>query len=276
MREATEPTPVDVQSFSAGRILKEAWEICTKYFGALVMPMFLLMLPGSFIEVAAENKLVEAMGSLVSGLLMPIASMGIVRSVIMLKREGHGPTSGATFDQGCAYWWGGIRIGIVIGLYLIVLFCAIMALILPGSLLAQSSELFGGLILTVGILASIWVFIWFSSRACLALPAMADGPESAFKAFDAGWKICKDNVQHTRRLFLFIVLWGVLFATVGGCVMIIPFAITNSEGNGATGIIDAIFIIPGLLLYAGWLSFFYVAFSLCYQNLKPAPAEPQA
>ena len=46
MREYTEPTPIDLQAFSTGRILKESWEISTKYFGALVMPMFILMIPG--------------------------------------------------------------------------------------------------------------------------------------------------------------------------------------------------------------------------------------
>jgi membrane-anchored glycerophosphoryl diester phosphodiesterase (GDPDase) len=276
MREYTEPTPIDVQSFSAGRILKESWEISTRYFGALVMPMFLLMIPGVVIEVAAESKLIETLGNLVSGLLMPIASMGILRSVIMLKREGHGPVMGSTFDQGCAYWWSGIRIGIVTGLYFITLCFAIVALILPGSLLMRSSEFAGGLLLTVGILASIWLAIWFASRACLALPAMADSPESAFKSFDAGWKICKQNIQHTRKLFLFIILIGVLFAVVAGCVLIVPFAIANAGGEGATGILAAIFILPGLLLHAGWLSFFYVAFCLCYLNLKPAPAVPQA
>ena len=100
MREFSVPNPAEQKPLSTGRILKESWEICTQYFGALVMPMVLLMIPGMIIAAAIDGKPGEAIGNFIGGLLMPIASMGACRMVIMLKRSGDKPTLSTTFNEG--------------------------------------------------------------------------------------------------------------------------------------------------------------------------------
>ena len=273
MREYTEPTPIDLQAFSTGRILKESWEICTKYFGALVMPMFILMIPGVIAAMIIDGKLGESIGNFVGGILMPIASMGINRSLIMLKREGTTPTLGTTFDHGCDYWWRGIRIGIVSGFYFLLLILVIIALILPGALLLSQSGIAGGFLLTLGVVASIWLSIWFVTRASLAIPSMADSSLDAFPAFAAGWKIAKENVAHTRTVVL--ALGGLGFAAF--LFVIIVIAITSAvfvaPGDGSGEAALGLLLFPALVLYAAGLTFAYVAINLTYQALKPAPTE---
>ena len=273
MREYTEPTPIDLQAFSTGRILKESWEISTKYFGALVMPMFILMIPGVIAAMIIDGKLGESIGNFVGGILMPIASMGINRSLITLKREGKAPTLGTTFDHGCEYWWRGIRIGIVSAFYFILLILAVLALILPGALLLSQSALAGGILLTLGTGASIWLSIWFVTRACLAIPSMADSSLDAFPAFEAGWKIAKDNMAHTRTVVL--TLGGLGFAAFLFAIIIV--AITSlvfvASGIGSEEAAIGLLALPALVLYAAGLTFAYVAINLTYQALKPAPTE---
>jgi ABC-type transport system involved in cytochrome c biogenesis permease component len=87
MREYTEPTPVDLQSFSTGRILKESWEISTKYFGALVMPMVVLMIPGMIIAAAIDGKPGEAILTFIVSVVMLAVLIDIV-SATDLDPEG--------------------------------------------------------------------------------------------------------------------------------------------------------------------------------------------
>jgi hypothetical protein len=273
MREVTETTPPDLQSFSAGRILKESWEISTKYFGALVMPMVLLMIPGMIIAAAIDGKPGEAINNFIGGILMPIASMGACRSVIMLKRSGDNPTLSTTFNQGFKHWWAGIRIGIVSGLYIIGLAMGILILVLPGALLVDGNAIAGWALLTLGIGTSIWLTVWFAARACLATPCMADGSSSSFRAFDAGWKIAKNNAKQTTKVLISIVGIGILTFTVSAVMLAVLIAIVSATDLDSEGPLVTILVLPLLVPYATWLTYTYVAFSLTYLTLKPAPKE---
>ena len=269
MREYTEPTPIDLQAFSTGRILKESWEICTKYFGALVMPMFLMLVPGVLIVMFIPGKPGESLDNLVSGILLPIAVMGLNRSILMLKSEGLTPTLGQTFSAGSDYWWRGIKINIVTGLYGFVLGISIVLMIIPGALVVDTEALWGGILLAAGIVGSIWTLVWFCAHACLAMPAMADGRTSAFKSFEAGWELAKRNQSSTRPLFLAIagISIGVLLILIGTAGLAIGLEICTEE------VAIGLMMIPLFLSYTFGIAYFYIAVNLAYQALKPAPTE---
>lgn len=269
MREYTEPTPIDLQAFSTGRVLKESWEISTKYFGALVMPLFLLMLPGFIIVMIVPGKPGESLNNLISAILCPIAVMGLNRAVLRLKTEGVIPSFSQTFTAGNEYWWRGFKINFVTGIYGIGIGIAIIVMILPGALLASKEALIGGILLTAGAIGCIWILIWFCTRACLAIPAMADNRTSASKAFDAGWDLAKKNADSTRRLVLAIagISLGLLITFVGAVALAAFTGICSAE------IAIGLLAIPALFLYIFCLAYFYVAMNLAYLALKPAPAE---
>jgi Membrane domain of glycerophosphoryl diester phosphodiesterase len=273
MREFSVPNPAEQKPLSTGRILKESWEICTQYFGALVMPMFLLMIPGMIIAAAIDGKPGEAIGNFIGGLLMPIASMGACRMVIMLKRSGDKPTLSTTFNEGFKHWWAGIRIGIVSGLYIIGLVMGILILVLPGALLMDGNTIAGGALLTLGIGVSLWLTFWFAARACLATPSMADGSTSSFRAFDAGWKIAKNNAKQTTKILLSIIGIAILAFIVSMVMLIVLIAIVSAADLDPEGPLVAIMVLPFVIPYAALLTYAYIAFSLTYLALKPAPKD---
>jgi hypothetical protein len=266
MREYTEPTPIDLQAFSTGRVLKESWEISTKYFGALVMPMFIVMLPVVGVSFLVPGKGGEAMNNFLSVFLTPFAVMGLHRSMLLLKAQGLTPRFGQTFAHGSDYWWRGIKIGIVSGLYCIPLILVIVVLIMPGAILIEKMEALGGFLLVLGVGLSLTLLAWFCGRACLVYAAMADDRTSSTKAFDAGWQITKGKLRHTLSLGFSILGIGLL--TVLALVIVGAAAVGLELCR--TEVAVGLLAIPAVLAYIFVLTYAHVATNLAYQALKPA------
>jgi len=273
MREYVEPTPVDLQAFSTGRILKESLEICTKYFGALVTPMLLIVLACLPIMFIVGGKAGEALNNILSGVFGPIAVMGLHHSILKLKSEGQIPSFSRTFSYGNAYWWRGIKIVIVSGLYaLVLLIGALLAAAIfyvPGILLVDKEPMAGGVLFVLAGILFLCIAAWFGSRACFAFSAMADHQTSATKAFDIGWSLTKGNERKALRLGL--VVTGLAMVVVMG--FIIVGAILAGLKILGEPVLVGVFAIASLFAYFFLLSYTHVAFNLAYQALKPAPRE---
>jgi hypothetical protein len=273
MREYTEPTPVDLQSFSTGRILKESWEICTGYFGALVMPATLIILACLPTVFIFPGKTGEAINNLLTGILSPIAMMGVHHSVIRLKAEGMVPSFSRTFSFGNDYWWRGIKIGFVLGFFMLALVLAagLAAAIffIPGMLVVDKEPAVGAILFVLAGILFLSIAAWFGSRSCLAYSAMADYRTSATQAFNVGWRLTKGNEGKT--LLLGLIVTGLAIAVLIGFIftgaILIGFEIM--EEAVAVGVL----LIPGLIAYMFGLVYTHVVFNLAYQALKPAPKE---
>ena len=272
MREYTEPTPVDVQSFSAGRILKESWEISTRYFGALVMPLALVILAFFPIVFVVPGKAGEALNNVLLAIFSPIAVMGLHHSVLRLKAEGQAPTFGQTLSYGVEYWGRGFRIGLLLALYAMLFIVGAMLAaaipLVPGTMLVDKHPASGAILIGIGGLVFLGLICWFLARTCLAYSAMADGLSSASRAFEFGWELTKNNTKKTLSL---------CFALLGITVLIAFVFIMAAVFMAATGIeedtIAAVLIFAGVLIYLFGLSYIHVCLCLTYQALKPAPKE---
>lgn len=273
MREYTEPTPSNLQEFSAGRILKESWEICTKYFGALVMPAFILMIPAFAIAFLVPGKGGEALNNVYSAIFYPIAIMGLHHSVLRLKAEGMMPSFGRTFSFGSDYWWRGIKIGIVSGLYSLVLVLgALLAsaiFFVPGILLVDKNKEAGVILFILAGIVFLCIAAWFACRACLAYAAMADHQESATRAFEYGMSLTKGNERKTLKMGLAIS--GVALAVILGFVIV--GAICEGSGVLEQPMTIGILGLAAVFAYVFLLCLAHVATHLAYQSLKPAPKE---
>jgi len=273
MREVTETTPPDLQSFSTGRILKESWEISTKYFGALVMPMVVLALLGVPFVFIFPGSIGELINNIISACVGPIALMGLYRSTLTLKSAGISPSFGSTTSSGSEYWWRGIKIGCVIGLYT---FCAVLGGILatavlwiPGILLVEEYKTAG---ITLFVFAGIGLtgfLFWFGARACLAYAAMADERSVAFESFSIAWDMTKGRLSQVLRIAL--IPFGIGLVLVFAAIVL--FGLMFAVDQTIAGIALVLLFIPGLLAYFLMLSWIHVALCLTYQALKPAPTE---
>jgi hypothetical protein len=273
MREVTETTPPDLQSFSTVRILKESWEICTKYFGALVMPLVLIILacmPSVFI---VPGKPGEALNNILLAIFMPIGVMGLHHSVLRLKSEGKLPTFSQTFSFGNEFWGRGFRIGLLLGVYtfLVVIGSMIAAAIpfVPGTMLIDKHPIPGAILVGLGGLLFLGALAWFAARSCLAYSAMADGLTSATRAFELGWEMTKPHIKKTLNLGF--ALTGILVIII--FVFILAAAIMAGLGIADEDTLTVVFIFAGLIVYLFGLAYTHVCLNLTYQALKPAPRE---
>ncbi len=273
MREYVEPTPSDLQAFSTGRILRESWEICAKYFGALVMPMTILMLCGAPFLFILEDPWGGLFNNIISGLLGPIAVMGLYRSLFNLKTAGKAPTFAATLAEGNDYWWRGFKIAMILGLFTVVALMAGLLIaaifLIPGFMLVDKNPVAGGTLIVAGTLVVIVVLSWFASRSCLSYAAMADGRTSATEAFNAAWKMTKGKIGKTLAIGSIIVAIAVALIWLILIFVALMFAIDKKAG--LVGIFLA--LIPSLMLYFFLICYSHVAMGLTYQAFKPAPPE---
>jgi hypothetical protein len=272
MREVTETTPPDLQAFSTARILKESWEICIKYFGALVMPMVVIILacaPSIFIFPGKGG---EALNNILVAIFSPIAVMGLHHSVLRLKSEGKEPTFSTTFSYGHEYWGRGFRIGLILGLYAILfLIAAVIAAAIPfapGAMLMDKNMALGALLVGVGGLLFLGLAAWFAARSCLAYSAMADGLTSATRAYELGWEMTKSHTKKT--LSLGFALTGILVVFIFLFIMAGVFMAALEFDQVS---ITAILIFGGIITYLFGLAYTHVCLCLTYQALKPAPKE---
>jgi hypothetical protein len=273
MREYVETTPSDLQAFSIGRILRESWEICTKYFGALVMPMTILMLCGTPFIFIVEKPYGGLLNNFISGLLGPIAVMGLYRSILSLKAAGKVPTFAATLAEGNDYWWRGFKIAMILGLFTVVALMAGLMVgaifLIPGFMLTDKNQIVAGVLIVIGVIIVIAVLAWYASRACLCYAAMADGRTSATDAFKAAWSMTKGKIGKTLAIGAIIAGIGLAFLWLVAVFLALMFAVSNEAGLG--GVFLA--LIPSLLLYFFLICYSHVAMGLTYQAFKPAPPE---
>lgn len=273
MREYTEPTPVDVQSFSAGRVLKESWEISTRYFGALVMPMVVLSLCGAPFVFILPEPIGNLVNNIINSIIGPIALMGLYRSTLILKSTGASPSFSSTTGSGKEYWWRGIKIGCIIGLYtacaVLVGVLATALLWIPGILLMEE---FKTSAITLFVFAGIGLtgfLCWFGARACLAYAAMADERSVAFESFSIAWDMTKGRLGEIASIGLALAGIGLTLVVMASLFLALMFSLDESVGV----IVLVLLFIPGLLAYFFVLSWSHVALCLAYQVLKPAPKE---
>jgi hypothetical protein len=273
MREVTEPTPIDLQAFSTGRILKESWEICTKYFGALVMPMVVMTLLGVPFVFIFPGAIGDLINNIISACLGPIALMGLYRSTLALKSTGTSPSFSSTTSNGSEYWWRGIKIGCVIGLYT---FCAVLCGILatsilwiPGILLLEEYKTAAIALFVFAGIGLTGFLCWFGARACLAYASMADERSIAFESFSIAWDMTKGRLGEIASIGLALAGIGLALLLMLSVFLALLFALDESIGVIAL----ILLFIPGLLAYFFVLSWGHVALCLTYQALKPAPTE---
>jgi hypothetical protein len=273
MREVTETTPPDLQAFSTARILKESWEISIKYFGALVMPLALIVLacmPSVFI---VHGKGGEFLNNVLLAIFTPIGVMGLHHSVLRLKTEGKEPTFSSTFSFGHEYWGRGFRIGWILGLYtfLVVIGAMIAAAIpfVPGTMLIDKHAVPGAILVGLGGLLFLGALAWFAARSCLAYSAMADGLTSASRAYDVGWEMTKSQVKKT--LSLGFALTGILVVII--FVFIMAGVVLTSLEVAEEDTIVAMITFAAIVTYLFGIAYTHVCLNLTYQALKPAPKE---
>ena len=273
MREYTEPTPIDLQAFSTSRILKESWEICTKYFGALVMPMVVLTLVGVPFVFIFPGPFGDLINNIFNLCLGPIALMGLYRSTLTLKSAGISPSFSSTTSSGSEYWWRGIKIGCVIGLYTFCAFvCGVLAtsiLWIPGILLMEDLKTAAITLFVFAGIGLMGFLCWFGARACLSYAAMADERHIAFESFSIAWEMTKGRLGQIASIGLAIAGIGLALLLMVSLFLALMFAL--DESVGAIALI--LLFIPGLLAYFFVLSWGHVALCLSYQALKPSPKE---
>ncbi len=273
MREVTENTPPDLQAFSTARILKESWEISTKYFGALVMPTVVLSLCGVPFVFILPDAIGELTSNIINACVGPIALMGLYRSTLTLKSAGTSPSFGSTTSSGSEYWWRGIKIGCVIGLYT---FCAVLCGILatsvlwiPGILLLEDYKTAAIALFVFAGIGLTGFLCWFGARACLAYAAMADERSVAFESFSIAWDMTKGRLGEIASIGL--ALAGIGFGLLLMVSLFLALMFALDESIGVIALI--LLFIPGLLAYFFVLCWGHVALCLTYQALKPAPTE---
>lgn len=272
MREVTENTPPDLQAFSTARILKESWEISTKYFGALVMPVVVIILACTLPVFIFPGKGGEVMNNVLAAIFSPIAFMGLQHSVLRLKSQGKEPTFSSTFSFGHEYWGRGFRLGWILGLYtfLLVIGAMIAAAIpfVPGTMLIDKHAVPGAILVGLGGLLFLGALAWFGARSCLAYSAMADGLTSATRAFELGWEMTKSHVKKT--LSLGFALTGILVIII---FLFVLAAVFMSALEIEEDISVAVLVFGGVLAYLFGLAYTHICLNLTYQALKPAPKE---
>jgi membrane-anchored glycerophosphoryl diester phosphodiesterase (GDPDase) len=272
MREYTEPTPIDLQAFSTGRILKESWEICTKYFGALVMPMFLILVPSIFLAYITENKAFDMIHRAYFTFIVPLVMIGIHRAVLNLKEKGIRPTFNETWREGNECWWRGIKANWYSQLALGLSMLGSFLLLLPGILVMHSDEMVGWLLLAVGIPAAIALLTWCTLRIWLTMPAMADGQTSSRKAFNISLSLTEGKV---RKLLPFAYAFiGILLGLALALFMVFMIAAIISDGRDESmEALGELIFIPLVASFIFGLTYGMTVSTLTYIALRPAPKE---
>jgi len=272
MREYTEPTPVDLQAFSTGRILKESWEICTKYFGALVMPFILIILPTIILSCITEDKAFEVIYRAYFTFIAPLAVIGIHRAILNLKDRGIQPSFGETWREGIEYWWRGIKANWYSQLALGLSMLGGVLLVLPGILVMNHSKAFGWVLLVIGIPASICLVTWCALRIWLTVPAMADGQTSSRKAFNISTTLTEGNVK--RLLPFAYAAAGIIVGLVVSLLIIVIIAslINGGDDESMTKLGEWISIPLGLAIMFA-MTYGMTVSTLTYIALRPTPIE---
>lgn len=263
MREYTEPTPPDVQSFSAGRILKESWEICTKYFGALVMPMVFAVIPAAMAGVIFTGLTgLNSYGSFIHAVILLVV-FGIHGAVFSLKNNGQTPTFSKVFSLGSCLWAKGTLAALMMAACIAVSYFLFVLLVMPGLVLwVNTKQAYAGMLIWAGFLSGVSQMSWCLIRVGLTLPAIADDKTKPVQAIARAWKITSGKVRTILPIYS-IIAGALIFLSI------VLLVLTNiSYGRQ-----DDEFITGAYVLFIGlpFFVFVTVAQSLTYLALKPAP-----
>ena len=271
MYETHEHAPINQSKLSVRKILKESWDLSTKYFKALVLPFLIISIPNLFLALSSKEKSSLGISTII---LTPIAIMGLHRTLLTLKSEGKHPTLRQTFEQGNEYWGRGFKIDLVYSLYLIPLIALVICLMTPSFCVVDKDSAIWAVYFLSGLTISIIVFYLFWARTCLASAAMADNKLGAFKTFRLAWTLTKGKLFKIicihltiDAISLFIVIPIVfLLGCLLGKLACVLSGINSDDFN------HPIFLSPIIVIF--WLTFgYYTTFlqincNLIYQNLK--------
>jgi hypothetical protein len=265
MREVTETTPPDLQSFSTGRILKESWEISTKYFGALVMPVVIAVIPAAMADVIFTGLTgLNPYGLFIYAAVLLVA-LGIHGAIISLKKNGETPTFSKVFALGSRLWPKGTLAALIMAACVAISYFLFVLLVLPGILLwVNTKQAYAGMLIWAGFLAGITQMSWCLIRVGLTLAAVADDKTSPVQAIARAWKITRGKVRTVLPLFSIIA--GIL---------LLFFIILIIAANMSSGWQNDEFLTGVFVLFIGlpFFAFVTVAVNLTYLALKPAPEE---
>jgi len=265
MREYTEPTPIDVQAFSSGRILKESWEICTKYFGALVMPLVVAVIPAAMAGVIFTGLTgLNSYGLFIHAAVLLVV-FGIHGVLISLKSKGETPAFSKVFALGSRLWAKGTLAALIMAACIGISYFLFVLLVLPGILLwVNTKQAYAGMLIWAGFLAGITQMSWCLIRVGLTLPAVADDKTNPIQAIVRAWRITRGKVRTVLPLFSIIA--GILLLLF---IILIILANVLSGGQNDEFFMGVFVLFIGLPFFA----FVTVAINLSYLALKPAPEE---
>ena len=272
MREYVEPTHADLQAFSAGRILKESWEICTQHFGALVMPMLAAVIAAAMADSIFRGLTgPETHGFFIYGATL-VVTIGIHRAIILLKSAGEAPTFTKVFSHAASYWLRGASTAVLMAICMIPSYFAFVLLMVPGLFLwVRTKAPAAGMLLWAGGIAGIALMSWCLIRIGLSLPAIADNSTNPIAAIKSAWEFTRGKARAILPLFSIISGVGILLWII---LLILLSVIAGPSHNNEEGA----FIIIGLLVIAigpPITTFLTVAINLTYQAMKPAQQEEE-
>lgn len=265
MREVTETTPPDLQAFSAGRILKESWEICTMYFGALVMPVVVAVIPAAMAGVIFTGITgLNSYGLFIHAAVLLVV-LGIHGTLIRLKKTGETPAFSKVFSLGSCLWAKGTLAALIMAACIAISYFLFVLLVLPGILLwVNTKQAYAGMLLWAGFLAGITQMSWCLIRVGLTLPAVADDQTNPIQATARAWRITRGKVRTVLPLFSIIA--GILLLLF---IILIILANMLSGGQNDEFFMGVFVLFIGLPFFA----FVTVAINLSYLALKPSPEE---
>lgn len=254
-----------MQSFSAGRILKESWEISTRYFGALVMPMVVAVIPAAMADVTFTGLTgLNSYGLFIHAAILLVV-FGIHGVLISLKSKGEVPAFSKVFSLGSCLWARGTLAALIMAACIAISYFLFVVLVMPGLILwVNTKQAYAGMLIWAGFLSGIAQMSWCLIRVGLTLPAVADDKTNPIQAITRAWKITGGKVRTVLPLFSIIA--GVLLIL---CIILI--ILTNMLSRGK----DHEFFMGVFILFIGlpFFAFVTVALNLTYLALKPAPEE---
>lgn len=270
MREYVDPTPTNLQVFSTGRILKESWEICTKYLGALVMPTLLIIIALAIISGIVDDATNLQLGAIITNVGLIIPAMAVQCAVAELKKAGATPSFTSVIKVGLARWGRGIVVNLALVAVFVPAYLLMLLMVFPGIFLwVKTKQSYAGLLLWAGIFGAFYIGQWFMTRTCLMVSASADVNIGILEALKSGWKTSKANFKQVRQVWLSLLLIFICLFVIFAILYGVLIASKSCEEDTALGIV-AILCAPFAAFFA---CIYWTSLSLTYQALKPAPAD---
>jgi hypothetical protein len=258
MREYTEPPVLPTQTpfHNVNEVspFKEGLELLKANFWALIGPYLALGILGACA--------LQGLWDLIFGTAL---MMGANISLLEYKAQGTPFSFGRTISVGFSNWWKGFKINFVTGLFATLVVVIVLAVILPGAFLIEegNAPIFGGVLLTVGFLGSLYACYWFLSRCFLGQACMADNGISASHCFNKAYNMAKSNQALLRPIaFTFMGIW-LAIVVIGLLLIVINIELAQDYREGAS--IGVVMVSP---LYCIVVSYQRLVLNLAYQRIR--------